>query len=693
VAQTLLGDYADGVFFVPLAAVADPNRVIPAIALALDLADETGAGRPVAQLRAHLRERRILLVLDNFEQVVAAAPELTGLMSAAPGLSLLVTSREVLRVYGEQEYPVPPLPLPVADQTPTVTDAAAYAALALFESRAQAVDPPFRLTPENVGDVARICRLLDGLPLAIELAAARVKLLSPAALLARLGGDPGSTGTLKVLRGRARDLPPRQQTLRGAIDWSFALLDPAEKQLFTRLGVFVGARTVAAVEAVCDLDGDLSIDALEGLASLVDKSLLRQREGADGEPAFYMLTTIHEYCQERLVAGGELPLLRRRHAYFFANLVETAEPRLQGGEQPLWLDVLELNHDNIRAALSWALESGDSELGCRFSAALWRFWRVRGYIREGRERTAAVLARAGGIKNTRAFARAVLAAGHLAYLQSDFQAAAPLYAEAHERLTLLGEEALVGQVLHNIGLLAFKQGDVDEARRYYEQSLEALHRAADEVNIASVLNSLGNLAWLARDFRAARHYYGLSSERWRALGNKQNTAMVANNLGAVAMTTGDYQSAAQIFTDCLLIHRELRNQNGVALALSNLSEIALEQREYERARAYLAEALIIQRELARKERIAILLEGFGRLAARQAQARRAALLFGAAEQLREVIRAPRPEIVAAQVEPDLAHARSLLGEGPFAAALAQGRRLDQAAAVALALEEAAGAAR
>ena len=687
VAQALLADFPDGVFFVPLAAVGDAAQVAPAIVHALGLLEESGTDRPVDQLRAYLRERRVLLVLDNFEQVLAAAPQLTELSAAAPDLSLLVTSREVLHVYGEQAYPVPPLDLPELDLPPTVSRLGDYAALALFEARAQAVDPAFRLTPENIDDVARICRVLDGLPLAIELAAARIQLLSPAALLARLAGAPGTTGALKVLRGRARDLPARQQTLRGAIDWSYDLLDASEKQLFMRLGVFVGARSLPAIEAVCDIDGDLAAEPLEGLASLVDKSLLRQREGVDREPAFFMLTTIQEYALERLTLDGNLPLLRRRHAYFFANLAETAEQRLQGAEQEAWLDLLEQQHGNLRAALAWALESGDGEVGCRLCAALWRFWRLRGHIGEGRERTTAVLARAGGVRQTRAYARAVLAAGHLAYLQSDFQAAGPLYAEAQALLTALGDGGLVGQVRHNIGMLAFKQGDYEQARRLYGESLVALEKAGDPAGVASVLNSQGNLAWLTGDFRAARHYYGRSSEQWRALGNKHNAAMVANNLGAVAMTTGDFQAAREIFLDCLAIHRELRNQNGVALALSNLAEIALEQGDLRRAHSCLAEALTIQRELARKERIAILLEGFGRLAVRQDQARRAALLYGAAERLREEIQAPQPEIVAALHAPDLAAARAALGGDPFAATVAQGRRLNIAAAMALALEE------
>src|SRR5215212_250291 len=363
-AAELLEDFEDGVFFVALAAIANPALVAPTIARTLGLT-ESGAQPPEELLKGFLRDRQTLLVLDNFEQVLESAPLLDELLSSAPGLTILATSRAPLKLYGEHEFPVPPLSLPDPGSLPPVEHLIQYEAVKLFVDRAKAVRPDFSVTEENASAMAEICARLDGLPLAIELAAARIKLLPPQALLSRLGNR------LKLLTGGARNLPERQRTLRSAIEWSYELLDEGEKLLFGRLGVFSGGAALEAIEAVCDAQGDIRVDVFDGVSSLLDESLLRQEEGLDGEPRFTMLETIHEYASEKLEEDGEAEELRRLHAEYFLALAEEAEPGLKGPEQELWFARLEPEHNNMRAALSWAIERGEGELGLRLAGALW----------------------------------------------------------------------------------------------------------------------------------------------------------------------------------------------------------------------------------------------------------------------------------------------------------------------------------
>src|SRR5215210_6575880 len=377
VAAELVEDFEDGVFFVPFAAITDPALVAPTIARVLGLS-EGGARPPEELLEGYLRERQTLLLLDNLEQVLESAAVLDRLLSSAAELKILATSRTPLGLYGEYEFPVPPLSLPNPESLPPLEELADYEAISLFLERARAVKPEFSLTEENAPAVVEICARLDGLPLAIELAAARIKLLPPQVLLDRLGNR------LQLLTGGARNLPERQRTLRNAIEWSYGLLDEGEKMLFGRLGVFSSGATLEALEAVCDAEGDLPTDVFEGASSLLDKSLLRQEEGAGGEPRFVMLETIHEFANVKLEESGEAEELRRLHAEYFLALSEEAEPGLKGQEQELWLERLEPEHNNMRAALSWVIARGESELGLRLADALWRFWWMGGYFDEGR---------------------------------------------------------------------------------------------------------------------------------------------------------------------------------------------------------------------------------------------------------------------------------------------------------------------
>ena len=416
-AAELTQEFEDGVYFVSLAAIRDPQLVVPAMAGTLGVKE--AGGQPLLEnLEYYLGEKRMLLMLDNFEQILEAAPMVAELLSAAPNLKVLATSRIPLRLYGEYEYSVPPLALPDPGRPPSVERLTHYETVRLFIERAQAAKADFSVTNDNAPAVAEICYRLDGLPLAIELAAARIKLLTPQAMLGRLGNR------LKLLTGGARDLPERQRTLKSTIEWSYGLLEEDEKVLFARLSVFAGGRTMEAIEAICDAEDDLPVDVLDGLASLVDKSLLKQEEGVGGEPRFVMLETIHEFAREKLQESEEGEDIRRLHAEYFLALAEEGDPGLEeGSQQPVWLERLEEEHDNMRRALSWSLGQGqDSELALRIGAALGEFWYLRGYWSEGRRWLEEALAKSSPAP-TAARARALQRVSWLTYLQGDLDRA------------------------------------------------------------------------------------------------------------------------------------------------------------------------------------------------------------------------------------------------------------------------------
>src|SRR5918997_891894 len=431
VAAELADDFEDGVFFVPIAAITDPALVAPTIARTLGLSE--GAQPPEELLEGYLLDRQTLLLLDNLEQVIEAAPVVERLLSSAANLKILATSRIPLGLYGEYEFPVPPLSLPDPDSLPPLEHLTEYEAIRLFVERARAVRPDFSLTEESGPAVVEICERLDGLPLAIELAAARIKLLPPRVLLDRLGNR------LKILTGGARNLPERQRTLRNAIEWSYRLLDEGEKMLFGRLGVFSSGATLEAMEAVCDAEGDLPTDVFEGASSLLNKSLVRQEEGAGGEPRFVMLETIHEFANVKLEGRGEAEAVRCAHAEYFLALAEEADPMLWGAEDAAWLDRLEQEHDNMRTALSWAIEHEEGELALRLGAALPWFWYMEGYYGEGRRWLEAALGKDWDAAAAEARARALEGVGWLASGQGDLDRA---QAPTEEGLKLSTETGL-----------------------------------------------------------------------------------------------------------------------------------------------------------------------------------------------------------------------------------------------------------
>jgi predicted ATPase len=692
VAAAVRGEFAHGGWLVPLAPISDPALVLPTVAQTLGLQETADQGIERV-LAAFLRDRQLLLVLDNFEQVVDAAPALTGLLAHAPRVKALVTSRAPLRVYGEHEFPVPPLDLPAAPPDgagvagpggrsatgPPVAALGQVAAVALFVQRAQAARPDFTLTTENAAAVAAICRRLDGLPLAIELAAARSKLFSPAALLDRLADAP----LLELLAGGPRDRTDRQRTLRGAIEWSYNLLTEEEQRLFRRLAAFVGGRAPEAVEAVCNAEGDLGVGVWDGLVSLAEKNLLQQQEGFDGAPRFWMLVTIHSYARERLTDSGEAEAVRRRHAAYYLALVERAEPHLRGAEQQQWLDRLESEHDNLRAALGWALACGEGALAQRLAGPLWRFWSVRGYLTEGR----AWLARAREADAARTPARAVVcrAAGTLAQAQSDYSAARRLLEEALSIFRERDDRLNEARTLNNLGIVEYEQGDLEAARATYTAVLQ-IQRALDEQwGLAAALTNLGMVAMDLNDPAAARGYHTEALALFRELKDRRGATAALNNLAVLAHQEGNYAAARAMWQECAATYREFGYKESLGLALANLGVAARDEGAYDEARALYTEGLALLREVGNLRVIGHALDRLAGLAVLEAQPEKAARLFGAAEALLRNVKARLPTYNQQEHDRFEARARARLGAARFAALRREGSALSTADAIDYAL--------
>src|SRR5215210_1707025 len=494
VAEGLIGEFEDGVYLVSLAPVRQPELVVPAIGMTLGI-KEVGEKPLYERLSTYLRDKRTLLLLDNFEHVAPAATVVSELLTACPDLAVLTTSRERLHLSGEYEYPVPPLSVPDREGLPAAEDLARYEAVALFGERARAAKPEFRLTGENAEAVVEICARLDGLPLAIELAAARVKLLPPQALLARLrqGSD--------LLKGGGLNLPARQRTLRNTLQWSHDLLDEQEQRMLRRLSVFAGGCTLDAAEAVSGTMGDLPEEALELLASLVDKNLLRQVEGTGGEPRLFMLETIREYGLERLAESGEEVTVREAHASYYLAFSEEAQPKLMTGEQMSWLDLLEREHNNLRAALRWSLDLAETEMALRLVGALWRFWHVRGHMSEGRRWLEEVLALDGGEPSLRL---RVLSGGcELAHSQGDLDRAQELREEALAVSRRLGDEARIAGALNGLAFVIRRRGEFARARAMHQEALELYRKLDDSWGIGRSMDQLGRTAAFGGDYEAA----------------------------------------------------------------------------------------------------------------------------------------------------------------------------------------------
>jgi predicted ATPase/class 3 adenylate cyclase len=610
-AADLVDDFEHGVFFVPLAALSDPGLVLQALAQAFGVRE--AAGKPLNELlHDHLRDKQILLVLDNFEQVIGAAALVSELLTAAPRLKVLVTSREVLHLYGESNYPVPPLSVPDPKRLPSLERLTQYEAVALFIARALTVSPAFAVTNENAPAVAEICHRLDGLPLAIELVAARVHVLPPQRMLVAL------SHRLTFVIGRARDLPTRQKTLRGAIDWSHDLLTGAEQKLFRRLAVFVGGGVLDAIDSICNLESDLAV--LETMELLLGKSLLKQEE-EHGEPRFTMLETIREYATERLIAAGEAERVQQRHRDYFLALAEEAARNLMGTEAPTWLRRLEEEHDNLRSALERSLLDVGSEAGLRFCGALHRYWVNRGHLAEGLEWCGRTLGRAGS--------------------------------EARQ------ERA---KVLNGAGLLAYWQGDYPAARARHEECLAIWRQLGDRRGVAVALSNLGMGARSQGDYASARAMYEESLAIERGLGARWAVAASLNNLGNLAAEQGDHHGSRAQLEESVAIWRELGDRGALATALENLGNVAYEQRELASAYALHVESLTLRRQVSDKLGIVISLERLAAVAALLGSPVRAARIWGLAQRLRAEIGAALEPKDRSQYDQRVAAARTAIGD-------------------------------
>lgn len=596
VASEALAHFENGAFFVALAPVSDPSLVAATIAGTLGV-KETGKKPLLDTLTQFLRDKRILLVLDNFEQVVEAGPVVAEILAGCPSLKVMCTSREALRLQGERQYPVPPLPLPHSGHVHNLKEVLEYPAVALFVESAQAVKPEFALTEENAPVIAEICARLDGLPLAIELAAARVKMFTPRAMLDRLGQM--SLAKLELLTGGARDLPARHQTLRNAIAWSYDLLSEGEQMLFKRLGVFVGGCALSAVQAVCNARGDLPVSVLTGIESLLDKSLLRQDWIQDHEPRFIMLETILEYARERLEESSEADEVRRLHAEYYLALAEATNPQLAGTEQKLWSDRLEREHDNLRAALQWSqLSSGGVEVGLRMLAALVLFWEMHSHFTEGREWVTRYLARAEAAKPTVHKAQALLGTGRLAVSQDDYRAARSHFEEALAIGRELADERITAYARGYLGWASmFLENNHAEAHALLMESLSFFQQSDDHWGRVEMRSLLAWLAERQNDYATAQLILEGTVALALEAGDKWHSQLALYLLGNALAGQGEYEKANTVYQQSLDVAQELGDKRATQVALNCLGRMALNQSDPDRAEALLQQSLTLAREM------------------------------------------------------------------------------------------------
>jgi predicted ATPase len=691
------------------------------------------AGAPLVDTVAdHIGARRLLLLVDNMEHVAAAATVVADLLAACPELRVLVTSRGRLKLHGEQEYLVQPLALadlavPGNSGDMAVLPGTALAdvpAVALFVRRASAARTGFAFTGSNAPIIAEICRRLDGLPLAIELAAARVRMLPPAELLTRLA-DP-----LSVLTDGPRDAPERQRTLRATIGWSYDLLSEPEQDFFARLSVFAGGFTLEAAEWVSGVgslvsevpfaDGlsdtrHLIPDTLELVASLVDQSLVRQVAGPDGTSRLSMLETIREYARERLEFNGDAEAVRHRHGQVFLALAESAEPELAGPEQAVWLDRLETDHDNLRQALTTFRELGATQDELRLAAALWRFWWQRGFLSEGRDWLENAIADADAQAEPAILASAHDGAGALAEAQGDLAAAA-LHHEAALRLrreigdrsgevrsltdfgivadkmgdpaqaVRLFEEGIalarsaddrprLAACLANLGFVSLDQGDHQRAAAAFRESLELFRDLGDRQNLSYVLGGLGNLVFLEGDYAGAAALQEESLRVLRALGDQQGIADATADLGHAVQRQGDLDRAEELYVEAWRRYQEIGDRGGIAFSLLHLGRLAHLRGDVSRAEALLGESLHIARQIGDKQFLTEAIEGLAGVTCDRGEAAQCARLLGVAEVLRETTGIALPAFLQPELDRCVAKARAALGEAGFAAARGEGRAL------------------
>ncbi len=622
IAIATVDKFEAGVQFVRLASIMQPDLVVTAIADALGI--KQVANRTVPQLISDWLQpsRPFLLLLDNFEHVLSAAATVAEILEICPSIKILVTSRSGLRIYGEQEFPVTPL--------------AQDFAIELFAQRATAVWPGFSVTEENESAVRDVCSRLDGLPLAIELAAARTKVLSPSAMLDRL------ESRLQLLTGGALDLPERQQTLRGTIDWSHDLLNEPERKLFRRLSVFAGGSTVEAAEAVCNTGNDLGVDVFEGLSSLVDKNLVQQADRIDSHPRFSMLETIGEYSLDRLTKSGELTATRRAHSAYCLVLAEEGNPALSAEDRSQWLADCDLEIDNFRFALDWLFQTKDIDWALRLCVALFRFWDMREHMTEGRSRLEAVLGLAGD-KRPKERSRILHFLGALSTTQGDYTAAEDFLQQSLSIYEELGDEWGIAASLNAIAITARDKGDYASAQSNFERSVACWRMLPDRLALARCLHNLSNVVKVRGDYSRARWALREAAEIFEALGDRSGAAWSINQEGDIAREQSEIAAAQKLYQRALAAFRDAGDEWGSGRSLTDLGYIAAEQGDYAVAHSLYREALEIFERLGHRRGTSRVLEGFAYLAIAQGHAARALKLAAAAANSRRLICAPLPQ--------------------------------------------------
>jgi len=676
VARAVTEHFPFGVYFVPLASVFDASVIASVIAQTLGVR-ETGGQRPLESLKEFMRKNvttPMLLLVDNLEHLLGATPLLADLLALAPGLKILVTSRAALRVHHEHEFALPALALPDSRAPNSLSSLAEYPAIALFMQRAAAVKPGFVLTNENASAVTEICTRLDGLPLAIQLAAARIKLLPPAAMRSRLASR------LQLLTSGARDLPARQQTLRHTIDWSYDLLSEAERKLFRRLSVFTGGFALEAAESVCDTKQDLGLAVLDGLSSMVDKSLVRQVEQADGEPRFLMLETIREYGLEKLAASGEETLTCKAHAAYYVVLAEDAATEKSASEIKTWMDWFDTEHDNFRAALDWLIEAKNGEWGVRLATALFRFWEMREYFTEGRQRLEAVLELPSTPDTLRM--RALFAAGVLAGIQRDYDASERLFGQNLEIARRQQDQQSVAVSLNALAVVNRDLGKLEAANELFEESLILWRQLGDRLAVARELSNLATVRKLQGNFEEARELYEECQAIFAELGDRTGIAWAFNYQADLLREQGDLAEARVLYECGIGAFREVNDRWGIAGSLTDLGNLTREQGDYAASEDLYRESLSLFQELGHKRGIARALESFAALAAARADAERALRLAGVAAALRQSIGAPLTVAQQNKLDKHLEPARTKLSTAATRAAWLEGWVMPMDAAVA-----------
>ena len=638
VAADVIEQFVDGVFIVDLAPIQDTQLVLSTIAGTLDIREVPG--EPLMETLKHsLADKRMLLLLDNFEQIIDAALFVSEILSASPYLKVLVTSREALTIYGEQVYFVPPLSIPDPVNLESTQRLLGYESVQLFCQRATAVKPDFTITDNNVSAVAEICVRLDGLPLAIELAAARSNLYSPEMLRKRLDSR------LAILTSGSRDVPIRMKTLRGTLDWSYDLLDYGEQTLLARLSVFKGGRTVESTEAVCA--SDLPIDVMDGLESLLNKNLLYQEQGQMGEPRFYMLETIQEYAQEKLVESGETEEIELLHSKYFTSLAAEAEQELYGPRQGYWLDNLRVEYDNLRTALGRSLGGADVLLGFQIISALRYFWFSDGLVAEG-----------------------------LRWIERALDYKGEIPREMHAKVYITAAD------------LSFIQGDEEKGRLFGRQALELAQESGDELTRAWALVSLSKNFSDPRDQVSEGIILGEESlALFRELKYLPGITIALNGLGELSRLSGDYEAAENYYQECLELSRQAGDKRRISVTLANLASIAMHHGEYQQAEMLEREAIAMKVELGTKYYIGLSFACLSGIVAMQGRPEQAAILLGASESVLQTMGAKIQPADQVEVDQYLIAIREQLDKKSFEIALSKGRNMSFEQAVSFLLDD------